>query len=151
MLRILSTFFSQRIFSNKKDTQYIYQECRCNEIMFKTNLSSSLLPSMFDNKRWYLIRILKKHARWLRKQLLASNITFNCDYIFLVRKKSRIIIKETHSDSNGKGVWVSKIIPSYLRRSFPTLLKGSSSGKFGIHLICIRILSQIRVWVWVKR
>ena len=26
-----------------------------------------------------------------------------------------------------------KIIPSYLRRSFRTLLKGSSSGKFGIY------------------
>jgi hypothetical protein len=37
-------------------------------------------------------------------------------------------------------VWVGfhKIFPSYLRRSFRTLLKGSSSGKFRMYAISLR-------------
>ncbi len=35
-------------------------------------------------------------------------------------------------EGEGEGEF-NRIIPSYLRRSFRTLLKGSSSGKFGIN------------------
>jgi hypothetical protein len=42
-----------------------------------------------------------------------------------------------------EGGWVYKRIPSYLRQSFRTLLKGSSSVKFGILYYCIEFYPKL--------
>ena len=56
----------------------------------------------------------------------------------------RLILRGSEGLSEGEGEGVShKIIPSYLRRSFRTLLTGSSSGKVEIYSVLNRFSNQV--------